>query len=82
GKSQLKLTYDSWKHQIILPYPLDDFFGGEYSGDKQALIAGSYILTPERTGFIRTENASEGSPTQNVYYTYTENQGNTWKNVA
>ena len=21
GKSQLKLTYDSWKHQIILPYP-------------------------------------------------------------
>lgn len=82
GKSQLKLTYDSWKHQIILPYPLDDFFGGEYSGDKQALIAGSYILTPERTGFIRTEYASEGSPTQNVYYTYTENQGNTWKNVA
>ena len=31
------------------------FFGGEYSGDKQALIAGSYILTPERTGFIRTD---------------------------
>lgn len=81
GKSQLKLTYDSWKHQIILPYPLDDFFGGEYSGDKQALIAGSYSLTPERTGFIRTEYASEGSPTQNVYYTYTEDQGSTWKDV-
>jgi hypothetical protein len=82
GKSQLKLTYDSWKHQIILPYALDDFFGGEYSGDKQALIAGSYVLTPERTGFIRTEYASDGSSNQNIYYTYTEDQGSSWKNVA
>ena len=58
------------------------FLAASIVATKQALIAGSYILTPERTGFIRTEYASEGSPTQNVYYTYTENQGNTWKNVA
>jgi hypothetical protein len=82
GKSQLKVTYDGWEHQVIVPYPLDDFFGGEYSGDQQELIDASYVLTPAHTGFIRTEYASDNTQAQNVYYTYTEDQGITWQDVA
>lgn len=81
GKDQLKLTYDGWKNQVILPYALSDFFGGEYSGDKQSLIDQSYVLTPDQTGFIRTAYASDNSAKQTVYYTYTEDQGSTWKDV-
>lgn len=81
GKDQLKLTYDGWKNQVILPYALSDFFGGEYSGDKQSLIDQSYVLTPDQTGFIRTAYASDNSAKETVYYTYTDNQGSSWKDV-
>lgn len=81
SKGQLCLTYDGWVNQTIVPYKLDSFFGGEYQGDQQSLIAGSYILTPELTGFLRTEYAEAGSMKTNVYFTYTTDQGGQWQNV-
>ncbi|OTN75664.1 hypothetical protein A5886_000739 [Enterococcus sp. 8G7_MSG3316] len=82
GKDQLKLTYDGWKNQVILPYALSDFFGGEYSGDKQSLIDQSYVLTPDQTGFIRTAYATDDSARETVYYTYTDDQGSSWHDVV
>ncbi|GGH84707.1 hypothetical protein JOD43_003125 [Pullulanibacillus pueri] len=72
-QGKLELTYDYGEHWIIAPVAVDDLFKGDYSGPKDTLIEGSYVLTPERTAFV------VGSGTDLTLLVSTD-KGGTWHN--
>jgi len=49
---KLMVTYDYGKHWIHVPVSVSELFEGDYSGPKDTLLAGSYVLTPEHTAFV------------------------------
>lgn len=49
---RLLVTYDYGKHWGSVPVSVKELFEGDYSGPKDTLIDGSYLITPERTAFV------------------------------
>lgn len=70
----LKLTYDNGVHWRAVPITISNLFEGAYSGSKQELIAGSYVITPERTAFVIGNN-------ENVRILLSTDKGNNWREV-
>ncbi|MCL6572854.1 MAG: hypothetical protein K6T88_14420 [Bacillus sp. (in: Bacteria)] len=70
----LKITYDNGEHWRTVPVDFNDFFGGAYNGSKQELIEGSYVITPERTAFVISDNKM-------VRILLSSDKGETWSEV-
>lgn len=49
---RLKVTYDYGQHWIDVPVSIHDLFEGDYSGPKDTLIEGSFVISPDRTAFV------------------------------
>ncbi|SFG92360.1 WD40/YVTN/BNR-like repeat-containing protein [Sporolactobacillus nakayamae] len=77
-KSELNITYDNGKSWVKVPVDRDQLFDGEYNGNKQELIDGSYLLTKYRTAFLHSEGADPQS--KSIVLTYSLDQGKTWHN--
>ncbi|MDR7238125.1 hypothetical protein [Neobacillus drentensis] len=71
---ELKVTYDHGEHWRSVPVPLNDLFAGGYSGSKQELIEGSYVISPERTAFVIGDS-------ENVRILLTTDKGEHWRKV-
>lgn len=71
---ELKVTYDHGEHWRAVPVPLNDLFNGAYSGSKQELIEGSYVITPEKTAFVIGDS-------ENVRILLSTDKGENWSKV-
>ncbi|MCR2822253.1 WD40/YVTN/BNR-like repeat-containing protein [Lederbergia panacisoli] len=70
----LKITYDNGENWVEVPVAIEELFGGDYSGSKNDLIEGSYIINPEKTAFVLFSN-------QELSLLLTTDQGKTWDKV-
>jgi len=70
----LKITYDNGKNWVVVPVSTDELFGGDYSGPKNDLIKGSYIISPKKTALVLFSN-------QELYLLMTTDQGKTWDKI-
>jgi hypothetical protein len=77
-KNELNITYDSGKIWVKVPVDQDQLFDGEYNGNKQELIDGSYLLTEHRVAFLHSEGADPNN--KSIVLTYSLDQGKTWQN--
>lgn len=59
-----------------MPLELDSLFSGEYSGNRQELIDGSYLLGENLVAFMYTNIFEEKSA--NLLLKYSNDQGETW----
>lgn len=69
--NELNMTYNKGENWIKVPIEKDLLFNGEYMGNKQELIDGSYILTENRAAFLYKQGA--------ILVKYSLNQGKTWQ---
>lgn len=78
--NKLNITYNKGDDWITVPVEKDQLFKGEYNGNKQQLIDGSYILSEKRAAFLY----SVGSHWENqrIVLTYSLDQGKTWKEAT
>ncbi|GAE92324.1 hypothetical protein JCM21714_1314 [Gracilibacillus boraciitolerans JCM 21714] len=74
--NQLHITYDNGEKWNEVPIEMDQLFAGEYQGNRQELIGGSYEMTEELVAFLYSEG--EDWQTQTIKITYTEDKGETW----
>ena len=78
--NQLQMTFNKGKEWIEVPIASEKLFGGEFNGNRLALIEDSYILTKKRVAFLYTDgNNSEGN---RIALMYTLDQGKTWKDAT
>ncbi|MCJ8008615.1 sialidase family protein [Lederbergia wuyishanensis] len=70
----LKITYNNGKSWVEVPATIEELFGGDFSGSKNYLIDGSYIIYPQKTAFVLSSN-------QELFLLITTNQGKTWDKV-
>ena len=77
----LKVTYDNGNNWHSVPASLGELFAGDYSGDRQELIEGSYVITPEKTAFVVGEEMSGDADFQGNEYKVLQStdEGKTWK---
>ncbi|GIO27974.1 WD40/YVTN/BNR-like repeat-containing protein [Ornithinibacillus bavariensis] len=68
---ELTITYNKGKDWIKVPVDKNLLFNGEYQGNKQELIEGSYVLSEERLAFLYKQVG--------LNMKYTTDQGNTWQ---
>jgi hypothetical protein len=73
----IHITFNKGHNWIKVPVETDALFGGEYNGNREELIEGSYILTQNRAGFLTFDEA-DGENTK-VVFTWTPDQGKTWR---
>lgn len=75
--NELNISYNSGNDWVKVPIEKDLLFEGEYRGNKQELIDGSYVLTENRAAFLY----SEGSDweTKRILLKYSLDQGATWQ---
>ncbi|MCL1630794.1 glycoside hydrolase [Sporolactobacillus sp. CPB3-1] len=78
--NQLHVTYDKGKQWTTVPVSKDQLFGGEYSGNRQELIDGSYLLTKSQTVFL-TEQATDHNEMK-LALVMSEDQGKTWRHAV
>ncbi|WP_121604764.1 oxidoreductase [Virgibacillus sp. Bac332] len=74
---KLHLTYNHGNDWVEVPIKKDLLFEGEYNGNKQELIDGSYIITEKRAAFLYSEG--DNWETKRIGLKYSLNQGKTWK---
>ncbi|MET1249470.1 oxidoreductase [Sporolactobacillus sp. STCC-11] len=72
----LNITYDNGKSWVKVPVEQAQLFAGEYNGNKQELIDGSYLLTKYRTAFLHS--AGSNPKNKRIVFTYSLDQGKTW----
>lgn len=76
---ELQITFNQGEDWVKVPIEKDLLLMEDYIGSNQELIDHSYIISKERTIFLHMEQ--EGYVVDNrVVVTYSEDQGNTWKN--
>ncbi|MFD1174384.1 WD40/YVTN/BNR-like repeat-containing protein [Oceanobacillus picturae] len=75
----LHIAYNQGEEWTEVPIEKDTLFSGEYNGNKQELIEGSYNLTENRVAFLHTQGEGVGS--KPVVLTYSLDQGETWKDA-
>ncbi|WP_026908122.1 WD40/YVTN/BNR-like repeat-containing protein [Paucisalibacillus globulus] len=68
---ELNITYNKGIDWIQVPIQKDLLFNGEYQGNQQELIDGSYMLTEERAVFLYKQAG--------IMLKYSLDQGKTWK---
>ncbi|TFJ92337.1 WD40/YVTN/BNR-like repeat-containing protein [Lentibacillus salicampi] len=68
---ELNITYNGGDDWIKVPIEKELLFNGEYRGDEQELIDGSYILTENRAAFLYQQSS--------VALTYFTDKGKTWQ---
>ena len=78
---EVKVTYDNGENWRIVPVSLKELFAGDYSGSKEDLIEGSYIITPNRTAFVIGEEVENNGDYPKVHYKVLQStdEGETWK---
>lgn len=69
--NELNVTYNKGKDWVKVPIEKDLLFNGEYRGNEQELIHGSYILNENRTAFLYKQGWT--------FLTYSLDQGKTWQ---
>ncbi|MBS4219921.1 exo-alpha-sialidase [Bacillus sp. FJAT-49711] len=74
ANEMLKITYDNGKGWVEVPATMEELFGGDYSGSKEDLIDGSYIINPQKTAFVLVSG-------EEMYLLMTMDQGKTWNKV-
>ncbi|SHN27105.1 BNR/Asp-box repeat-containing protein [Gracilibacillus kekensis] len=74
---QLHITHDNGDTWHKVPIEIEHLFAGEYQGNRQELIGGSYEMTEEYTAFLYSEG--EDWQYQTIKITYTDDKGKTWK---
>lgn len=74
---ELQITFDQGQHWQQVPIEKDALFTGEYTGNEQTLIPGSYYLSDAIVAFIYAIDGGQGS--QQVSLKYSLNQGKTWE---
>ncbi|HBI02671.1 MAG TPA: oxidoreductase [Paenibacillaceae bacterium] len=77
--NQLNITYNKGTDWVKVPIEKDLLFDGEYRGNKQELIEGSYILTENRAVFLYAKG-NMGS--KKILLTYSLDQGKTWQDAV
>ena len=77
----LKVTYDDGEKWQLVPASLEELFAGDYSGDRQELIEGSYVISPEKTAFVIGEEMSGDAEFAGIQYKVLQSidEGETWK---
>ncbi|MGM8363932.1 WD40/YVTN/BNR-like repeat-containing protein [Virgibacillus sp. W0181] len=73
---ELNITYDEGSDWVKVPIEKDFLFEGEYRGNKQELIDGSYILNENRAAFLYSEGVNRKS--KKIVITYSLDRGKTW----
>ncbi|WP_163970433.1 WD40/YVTN/BNR-like repeat-containing protein [Oceanobacillus halotolerans] len=68
---ELNITYNKGKDWVRVPVEKGQLFDGEYNGNKQELIAGSYILNENRAAFLYKQGRT--------FLIYSLDQGKTWQ---
>ncbi|NGY76097.1 oxidoreductase (plasmid) [Bacillus megaterium] len=80
---KLKVTYDNRKHWHTVPIKINELFGGEYNGQQDTLIPGSFVISPNKTAFVIVEKEQQietGQPEpEKIKVVYSVNKGTTWK---
>lgn len=74
--NELNITYNNGNDWIKVPLDVDLLFSGEYQGNKQELIDGSYILTENYAAFLYPDDLNSNSPS--IVLKYSHDQGKTW----
>ncbi|MFD2924365.1 WD40/YVTN/BNR-like repeat-containing protein [Halobacillus naozhouensis] len=69
--NELNITYDNGNNWVKVPVEKDLLFNGEYNGNEQELINGSYILTEDRAAFLYKQDR--------IFLKYSLDHGKTWK---
>lgn len=78
---KLKVTYDNGKNWHNVPLKSDSLFAGDYSGQQDTLIPGSFVISPKKTVFVfvEKEQQTEQPGLENVKVIYSSDKGGTWK---
>ena len=78
---QLKVTYNNGSDWQSVPISIDELFAGDYSGSREFLIEGSYVITPDRTAFVIGEEvvSKESFPQTQFKVLQSTNEGETWE---
>jgi hypothetical protein len=79
-KNALNITYNNGKSWVKVPVDHDQLFDGEYNGNKQELIDGSYLLTEHRAVFLHSEGTDPNN--KRVVLTSSLDHGKTWQNAT
>ena len=81
---QLEVTYDNGEHWRKVPVTVEDLFKGDYSGPKDVLIEGSYLISPEMTAFVSTPDwkAFENGGDTTIKILKSTNKGKTWDTTS
>lgn len=74
--NKLTITYNNGQDWVKVPLDIELLFSGEYSGNKEQLIDGSYILTEDFAAFLYPEDLGSNSP--RIILKYSHDQGETW----
>lgn len=77
---ELNITYNKGNDWVMVPVEKDLLFEGEYTGNKQELIEGSYVLTEDRATFLYSEGPSWDQ--QSILVIYSLDQGETWEEAV
>ncbi|MEI3612210.1 WD40/YVTN/BNR-like repeat-containing protein [Pseudogracilibacillus sp. SO30301A] len=67
----LHITYNQGNDWVKVPVEKEILFAGEYSGNKQELIDGSYVLIEDRAAFLYADG-------DRIVMKHSTNQGETW----
>lgn len=78
---QLMITYNNGDDWIAVPTTLNELFVGDYSGSRDELIEGSYLISEERTAFIVGEAivSKDGVLQDQIQLLQTVDAGKTWQ---
>lgn len=81
---KLEVTYDNGEHWRKVPVDLEGLFMGDYSGPKDVLIAGSYVISPDMTAFVKTPDwkAFENGGDTTIKILKSTNKGKTWTTTS
>jgi len=77
---ELNITYNNGRDWMTVPVEKELLFEGEYNGNEQELIEGSYILTEDRAAFLYSEGPSWDD--KRILLTYSLDQGKTWEEAV
>lgn len=73
----VNITFDAGENWREVPIAIEQLFAGEYQGNEQELITGSYHLTERMAAFLYTENPT--ADVARIMLVYSEDGGDTWK---
>jgi hypothetical protein len=78
-QDQLQITYNQGDEWVKVPIETELLFEGEYSGNKDELIEGSYVLTENHAAFLYAHDYS--SADKSIRLLYSKNNGETWEDA-